>query len=963
MKELLIFILIPKPQWGGYIVYPCCAADDGEFYSLKGKFSTGKGVTDNVREILKLCERCELSSLYENYGRKKYKTEREFAGKMSGEILKAVKSFVNRIVTEIISRIASENLPLYLRESRLESIYKQDEVIVETEPLKPLMGFFRDNEKIRYVLQLEYKGSVFKPAEPGLRIITDDPGMVLIDKKLFRLPEKFSGTRLIPFLNKDEVIILRQNEQMYFHQFILKNICDSEIEVEGFDVIQLECVKKVILSLEKNILSEPVFMLEFYYDNRLFRACEPKKVIVELKEEGNDFCFYKISRDGYWEDSVIAFIQEQGLFCISDGGFSVKGEKGWGAAVDWIEKHEDVLLSKSIVVSQSKLNVSFYTGKWELIHSEAKDSDWFQLHMEVLLEDGRRIYFQEMRDCILSGKREYMLDDQMIFIIPEEWFSRYTGIMLFGRRKNDNVILHRSQLALINADTVQNGFGCEETLEHRIEPPVKLCAELRDYQQKGYEWLYRLYRRGAGACLADDMGLGKTIQTIALLLKYKEETIKAEEFMIPTQLDLFSGDVTSVEGAGEKIDEIGMEILTEKHFRTCLIMAPASVVHNWKNELAKFAPSLTTLVYTGSGNLRNEKRKALLRWDAVITTYQTFRADVDYFAEHRFGIVVFDESQNLKNPSSMIHRAALRIEADFFVALSGTPIENSLSDLWALMEVINSGLLGTHTAFQDYFIRPIVADNKGLRGAMLHKLVAPYILRRTKEEVLQDLPDRMDEIIFCEPEPDQKQTYDEELSRTRNLIMERASGLTENNGRFVILQSLVRLRKLAIDPRLVFGEHASVSAKFRLIFGMLEEISGTGHKVLLFSDYVSFLDLIAKEMENRQWDYTMLTGSTRNREEVINRFSNSAECHFFLISLKAGGVGLNLTEADYVFILDPWWNVAAEEQAISRAHRMGQKRSVFVYRFITEGTLEEKILNLQKDKQDLVDIVIKSGIV
>lgn len=952
MEELLIFILIPKVRWANYVVYPCCVTDNGEFYSYKGKYTDSGELTDEERDILRLCDLCETASLYENFGKKKYKTEREFAEKISGELLKVVKSFTDKTVSDILYRLAARNVSFYLRESRLQSIYKEDSIRMDIETLKPLLGFYRDNEKIRYTLRLAHSEAIFVPSECELKIITDSPGIVLINKTLYSLPEKFGGLRLLPFLKKTELIIPRQSEREYFRKFILKNICSSEIEVEGFDVVQPECVKRIALSLEKNVLSEPVFEVEFYYNNRMVKASGAKRVIVELKEEGDEYCFYKIIRDKIWEESCIEYLTAQGLIQTTAGNFVVRGKNDWSTAVDWAVIHREGLHSQGIEFSQKKLSVTYYTGNWTVNYTEKKEADWFQLRMEVVLDDGRTILLQDMRDCILSGNREYQLNEHTVFIIPEEWFARYTGIFLFGQRKRDRLLLHRSQLTLVETTDKQILSDRADETDKDIKLPVKLRATLRDYQQKGFEWLYRLYRQGAGACLADDMGLGKTIQTIALLLKYKEVTRRVDELTVSKQLDLFAGGLSET---AKKSSETPL-------FRTCLIIAPASVVHNWKNELSKFAPSLTTLVYTGSGIFRSEKRKALFRWDTVVTTYQTFRNDIDFFTKHHFGVVVFDESQNFKNRSSQLHQAVSQIQGDFYIALSGTPIENSLSDLWSLMEVINKGMLGTHAAFRNYFIRPITTNIQGIHSETLHKLIAPYILRRTKEEVLQDLPERMDEIIMCEPDKEQKQVYEEELSKTRNLIMEKNTRQERGGGQAVILQSLNRLRQIANHPLLAIPGYSHGSGKFREVFRMLEEVADTGHKVLLFSDYVSFLDLIAKEMNYRKWKYAMLTGETHNREEVINYFASALDCHFFLISLKAGGVGLNLTQADYVFILDPWWNVAAEEQAISRAHRMGQKHSVFVYRFITEGTLEEKILNMQKDKQDLVNTVIKSGI-
>ena len=304
----------------------------------------------------------------------------------------------------------------------------------------------------------------------------------------------------------------------------------------------------------------------------------------------------------------------------------------------------------------------------------------------------------------------------------------------------------------------------------------------------------------------------------------------------------------------------------------------------------------------------------------------------------------------LKNPGSQLHQAMMRIQGRCFWALSGTPIENSLTDLWAVMNWVNRGLLGSQRFFRDHFIRPILADVEGRMSEALRKLIAPYILRRTKEEVLADLPDLTAELVVCEPEEEQRKVYEEEQSRVRNYILSERENQGELRSDFMVLKALIRLRQIANHPRLVETGYEGNSGKFSEVFRMLGEVIASGHKVLVFSSFVKYLKMVAEETMVRGWKYAMLTGLTADRE-----------CRIFLISVKAGGVGLNLTEADYVFILDPWWNVAAENQAVSRAHRIGQKRAVFVYRFITAGTLEEKILAIQERKQRLADSVITAA--
>jgi SNF2 family DNA or RNA helicase len=351
------------------------------------------------------------------------------------------------------------------------------------------------------------------------------------------------------------------------------------------------------------------------------------------------------------------------------------------------------------------------------------------------------------------------------------------------------------------------------------------------------------------------------------------------------------------------------------------------------------------MTYTGDTSKRKDKRIALMRWDVVLTTYRTLLNDIELLSQNGFGIVVFDESQAFKTATSQIHQAVTRLQALHRMALSGTPVENNLQELWSLMNVLNPNLLGNERSFLNAFVNPIAVQMEESRRDLLRRLIAPYFLKRTKEEVLSDLPERQDEVVVCAMTDEQTSQYTEELSKARNEWLDPTAS---SQGRQIhILAALQRLRQIAN------GE-----GKMGVVFDYLENLRQTRHKVLIFSEYVTLLEHVGNEMTSRGWNYALLTGQTQDREQVIARFQQSPDCQFFLISLKAGGVGLNLTAADYVFLLDPWWNRAAEEQAIARAHRIGQQRSVFVYRFVSAGTLEEQILTLQDRKQSLIDSVM-----
>ncbi|MCC8154043.1 MAG: DEAD/DEAH box helicase, partial [Tannerellaceae bacterium] len=918
--------LIPETRWTSfYTIQAIRAVDYGDYYSYLGQFTGSMQQLSPVeRQVVQLCRRIEISSLYKSYGGKKFRTERDFILRAEDELLERIRAFTAKIISQILRFIQDGELPLYLKKLHLDNPHKKDRVCFHVTPLRAVTGFYRTEENIRYRLTLFNGEKEIIPSATDLQIVTLYPGTVLLDTDLFYLPPGFSAVRLKPFLTKRDIIIPHQNEREYFRKFILKNIGNDNIETEGFDVVERKAIKQPILSLEKDIAGYPIAELCFRYNTRTIPFASDKPAVVELEEVEDQYRFYTTRREPEWEKRFHHWLLSHGLVQWETDFYKVPDENTWATLIGWIRTYQDVLQKEGFEIEQDKLPVSYYTGGWQLDYTENSSPDWFRLHAQIILEDGTVIPFQNLWQHILSGNREYIYGDNKVFIIPEEWFSRYSAIMLFGKKEKGELQLQRNQFSLLEEErgkTLQN-----EAIEG-IDPPYRLHATLREYQLSGYRWLYQLYRNQLGACLADDMGLGKTIQTIGLLLKYKEEN-KPE--------------------TGEEPHE---------PFATCLIVAPASVVHNWRNELRKFAPSLLVAEYTGPS--RVGMRPSLMRWEVIITTYQTLRNDIDFLKEKQFGVVVFDESQSFKNRDSQVYQAVSLIQGNHFIALSGTPIENSLSDLWSLMSVINPGLLGNHTTFYNYFVRPITSDVNGLHSDALRRLIQPFILRRTKEEVLKDLPERTDELIICDTDPEQQQLYDEELSKARNRILE--SKLLQTRSRtetFGSLQAIIRLRQIANHPRLANPDYSHSSGKFREIFRMLEEIDSTHHKVLLFSDYVSYLDLVAEEMKRRTWEYAMLTGSTGNREEVIRHFSQRPECRFFLISLKAGGVGLNLTEADYVFILDPWWNLAAEEQAISRAHRIGQKQAIFVYRFVTAGTLEEKILNIQRQKQDISDAII-----
>jgi SNF2 family DNA or RNA helicase len=429
--------------------------------------------------------------------------------------------------------------------------------------------------------------------------------------------------------------------------------------------------------------------------------------------------------------------------------------------------------------------------------------------------------------------------------------------------------------------------------------PADLTVELRPYQRLGTSWLAFLRDAELGALLADDMGLGKTLQALAAL----------------------SG--------------------------RALVVCPKSVVHNWAAEIRRFRPSLTVSTYAGT-------KRSLEEADVTLTTYGLLRLDVGELSQRTWDVVILDEAQAIKNPDSQVARAAFRLDARFRIALSGTPVENRLDELWSLMRFANPGLLGSREHFDDRFTRPI-ENGDAKTAAALRARIRPFVLRRTKREVLPELPPRTESVMLCELEPDERAVYDAVRAATKKEVVEK---LSQGGSVLAALEALLRLRQAACHSALVPGQSASTSSKVDRLTDALSELVSEGHRALVFSQWTSLLDKVEPHLEEAGIRYGRLDGSTRDRAAVVSEFQSESGPPVLLLSLKAGGVGLNLTAADHVFLLDPWWNPAAEDQAADRAHRIGQDKPVMIYRLVAKDTVEEGILALQEKKRRVADAAL-----
>ena len=449
----------------------------------------------------------------------------------------------------------------------------------------------------------------------------------------------------------------------------------------------------------------------------------------------------------------------------------------------------------------------------------------------------------------------------------------------------------------------------------RCKVPAKHKGELRPYQRTGLDFLAYVSSLGMGSVLADDMGLGKTIQALAWLLHMRAKA---------------------------------------KDPGPALVVCPASVVHNWEREAKQFAPKLRVLLLT-SGSERAERMRELANYDLVVTNYALVRRDIDTWCEVPLFAAILDEAQHIKNPHAAVSAAVRELKAQHRMVLTGTPLENRALDLWSIMAFANPGYLGSMQDFTHRFDR---ANAPPHTRRLLAAKLRPVLLRRLKKEVAPELPERIEELRTCEMTPTQRKVYLVELARAREEVAALAVRGELKRHKIQILACLTRLRQICCHPMLVGAGPAVGSGKFDALFELLEPLLAEGHKVLLFSQFVKALELVKAEMQRRRMPFHMLTGSTTNRPQVVSAFESDPEASVFLISLRAGGTGLNLTAASYVVLLDPWWNPAVEAQAIDRTHRIGQNRTVIAYRLLMRDTIEEKIWELQQRKSDLVKSVL-----
>lgn len=578
-------------------------------------------------------------------------------------------------------------------------------------------------------------------------------------------------------------------------------------------------------------------------------------------------------------------------------------------------------------------NLRVNVHKAETIVQVVSGVDWFDTTVDLKFGD-QSVSIIDVKKALAQKQNFVRLGDGSIGMLPEDWLKKYSLLLKVGETRGNKIRLkkfHFSVLDELLSEIDEEALLQEleikkEKLENildndysAIKPPEYLEAVLRPYQLAGFQWLKFLNEAGWGGILADDMGLGKTIQTLTFFQHYKNTHDKPKY----------------------------------------LVVCPTTLMFNWENEINKFTPTITKFIHHGPK--RAVSAQMFDEYDVIITTYGTMRSDIKMFKEINFDYVVLDESQSIKNPQSQVAKASLLLNSKNRLALSGTPLQNNTFDLYAQMNFLNPGMLGSREFFMSEFATPIDKFSEGEVKQQLKKLTYPFMLRRTKEQVAKDLPEKTETIMYCEMGPEQRRIYDAYKNTYRSKIL----GIIEERGmersQMHILQGLTKLRQICDSPAIMNEEEKFPNHSIKLDELSREITENVGdHKVLIFSQFLGMLALIREKMTEEGIQHVYFDGSSSSveRENAIQEFQNNQECRVFLISLKAGGIGLNLTAADYVYIVDPWWNPAVEQQAIDRTHRIGQTKNIFAYRLICKDTLEEKMLQLQEQKRSLANELV-----
>lgn len=839
----------------------------------------------------------------------------------------------NRPIHDYLTLLAGEDVPLFLGANN-RPFDKALEILPDEGSLEIEMN--RLNEQgvvLQSTLAVNGKTLPLKPR--AARIVSRDPLWLLVDRYLLRLSPHQPAELASVFFNTPRIQIPPAGETEFLEKYLIP--LASSVPLKGAQVqweeVKADPVKRLYLTETDHQL---LVHLRFGYAGYEVPYQKDLPTMSVQRKADDSWVLLRIHRQPELEETIYRSVSstrtglKYGSFPTNPEIFELRARVD---PIDFLLRKIPYLLEDGFEVygEENLKSARVNRNRPTISLNVTSGIDWFDV-LAVIKFGDVEASLQEVRRALRKKQRFVKLADGTIGEIPEEWLQKYRHLFGLGEQTDEGVRLSEHHLTLIDqllgeADRVTADDQYHRRLKRLtdfdgIAPrplPDGFDGALRPYQKAGFDWLHFLHEYHFGGCLADDMGLGKTVQVLAFLQSLRE-----------------SGHAKTAD----------------------LIVVPRSLLVNWEREAMRFTPKLRLFQHFGVG--RDKEAPRFEDYDIILTTYGTMLRDVQTLRSYKFHYVVLDESQAIKNPAAQTSKAARLLNSDHRLVMTGTPVENNTFELWSQFAFLNPGLLGNLEYFKSEFAGPIERRKDDDTANFLRKMVYPFILRRTKAQVAPELPPRTERILYADMEPAQRKLYNKTRDYYRAIVIGMLEEEGLNNTRMKILEGLLRLRQISNHPKLVEKDFRGDSAKMELLLEHLETLQAEGHKALVFSQFVEMLKLLRAELDRRKIKYNYLDGRTQKRQEQVDEFQTNAKIPFFLISLKAGGVGLNLTAADYVIHIDPWWNPAVEMQATDRTHRIGQDKPVFVYKLIARETVEEKILQLQEQKKALVEQLIST---
>lgn len=931
-EKFRIVFSISNQEFLGWVV-ECYAVKEGENGNLM--LSSQKihptttqdfGLNEKQEQLVVWLEEIDKKEIAKKFNKlKRNVSPAEFYKKQFNEELQpTIRSYVEQHVIKSLELLKGEEVYL----SSEDNLNVADRRLsYPDEEAKVYFHLFNNEDGMQYFANIRYQDETIDYRQNDSIILTEQPVWLIAGKQLLCLPSEIDSSKIKAFISKKFISVPSSSQKIYLEKFIIPLVEKYTVFAKGINVITERILGNPILELV-NMGDALSVVLKFRYDDHTYHYNTKKQVHAFLEEDNGLYTIHRIKRSAVWEEQKKAVLEQCGFVLHSGATFGAnsidsllpKKQKN-AELLDLITFSRETLERAGFEIVQNHNKDPFVLFEPKISFDTKDEGDYFDLKIKVLFGEFE-IPFKKLSKHIKKGNNQFVLPNGEIGIIPQEWFTKFLPLVNMSKDEGDSLILKKHHQAIL--EDLQEKQA-EQMVLPKSQPievgiPKKLNAELRPYQVDGLKWLAYLYSIGCGGILADDMGLGKTIQVIAFLGHLKEE---------------------------------------KKEIKTHLILAPTSLVYNWQREIERFYPSLKIQIHLGS-NRDKDISKQKEGCDLVLCSYGTFRSDIEYFMESSWGVLVTDESQSYKNRRSQIHRALKSLNKDMTIGLTGTPIENSVFDLWSQMDIINPNMLGGHGYFKSYFAIPIEKKADQKVANELQKLIDPFVLRRTKKQVVKELPPKTEHTIYCEMTQDQESLYEKVKSYYRNQLLNVIQEVGFEAGRMKILAGLMKLRQIANHPSLAGYDEVSESGKLQQICKKIEDAISGNHKVLVFSQFLGHLSLIQEFLENQHVQYSYLDGKmdAKQRDNAVTQFQENEDCKVFLLSLKTGDKGLNLTAADYVIIADPWWNPAVEQQAQDRAYRIGQEKPVVIYKFISKNTIEDKIINLQQKKKSYAKSII-----